>query len=90
MSAAVSSLTPLIATFLAILLLGERITLPILVGTIVITIGTVLLSTSGGRLGFHPWQILWPLISATCFGIVQVIRKMGLDDMGPCSERPST
>jgi uncharacterized membrane protein len=82
-SAAVSSLTPLIATFLAILLLGERVTLPILVGTIVITIGTVLLSTSGERLGFRPWQIVWPLISATCFGIVQIIRKMGLDDMGP-------
>jgi uncharacterized membrane protein len=82
-SAAVSSLTPLIATFLAILLLGERVTLPILVGTIVITIGTVLLSTSGERLGFRPWLIVWPLISATCFGIVQIIRKMGLDDMGP-------
>jgi DME family drug/metabolite transporter len=82
-SAAVSSLTPLIATFLAILLLGERITPPILAGTIVITIGTVLLSTSGGRLGFRPWQIVWPLISATCFGIVQIIRKMGLADMGP-------
>lgn len=82
-SAAVSSLTPLIATFLAILLLGELVTLPILVGTIVITIGTVLLSTSGARLGFRPWLIVWPLISATCFGIVQIIRKMGLDDMGP-------
>jgi uncharacterized membrane protein len=82
-SAAVSSLTPMIATFLAILLLGERVTLPILVGTIVITIGTVLLSTSGERLGFRPWQIVWPLISATCFGIVQIIRKMGLEDMGP-------
>jgi uncharacterized membrane protein len=82
-SAAVSSLTPLIATFLAILLLGENVTLPILVGTVVITIGTVLLSTSGERLGFRPWQIVWPLISATCFGIVQIIRKMGLEDMGP-------
>jgi transporter family protein len=82
-SAAVGSLTPLIASLLAILLLGERVTLPILVGTVVITIGTVLLSTSGERLGFRPWQIVWPLISATCFGIVQIIRKMGLADMGP-------
>ena len=47
-SAAVSSLTPLIATFLAILLLGERVTLPILVGTIVITIGTVGCSRRAG------------------------------------------
>lgn len=82
-SAAVSSLTPLIATILAILFLGERVTLALLVGTTVITIGTLLLSTSGGRLGFRPWQIVWPLLSATCFGIVQIIRKMGLDGMGP-------
>lgn len=82
-SAAVGSLSPLIASLLAILLLGERVTLPILVGTVVITIGTVLLSTSGDRLGFRPWQIVLPLISATCFGIVQIIRKIGLDGMGP-------
>jgi uncharacterized membrane protein len=56
---------------------------PILAGTVVITVGTVLLSTSGARLGFRPWLIVLPLVSATCFGIVQVIRKMGLDGMGP-------
>jgi uncharacterized membrane protein len=82
-TAAVSSVTPLIASFLAILLLGERVTLPILAGTAVIVIGTVLLSTSGQRLGFRPWQIVLPLASATCFGIVAIIRKVGLDDMGP-------
>ncbi|MCC7483471.1 MAG: EamA family transporter [Burkholderiales bacterium] len=82
-SAAVGSLTPLIASLLAILLLGERVTLPILAGTVVIAIGTVLLSTSGRRLGFRPWQIVLPLTSATCFGVVAVIRKVGLSDMGP-------
>jgi len=82
-TAAVSSVTPLIATFLAILLLGERVTPPILAGTAVIVIGTVLFSTSGQRLGFRPWQIVLPLASATCFGVVQIIRKAGLGDMGP-------
>ena len=82
-TAAVGSLTPLIASLLAILLLGERVTLPILAGTVVIVIGTVLLSTSGQRLGFRPWQIVLPLASATCFGVVAIIRKIGLDDMGP-------
>ena len=53
-SAAVGSLTPLIASLLAILLLGERVTLPILVGTVVITIGTVLLSTSGAAPRLSP------------------------------------
>ena len=82
-SAAVGNLTPLIASLLAILLLGERVTPPILAGTVVIVAGTVLLSTSGQRLGFRPWQIVLPLTSATCFGIVAIIRKIGLGEMGP-------
>jgi len=53
------------------------------VGTVVIVVGTVLLSTSGQRLGFRPWQIVLPLTSATCFGIVAIIRKVGLGEMGP-------
>ncbi len=82
-TASVGNLTPLIASLLAILLLGERVTLPIVAGTIVIVAGTVLLSTAGQRLGFRPWQIVLPLTSATCFGIVAIIRKIGLGDMGP-------
>jgi uncharacterized membrane protein len=82
-SAAVINLTPLIATILAIALLGERVTLPIVAGTVVIVAGTVLLSTSGLHLGFAPWMIVFPLTSATCFGIVQVIRKVALGGIGP-------
>jgi uncharacterized membrane protein len=82
-SAAVINLTPLIATILAIGLLGERVTMPIVVGTVVIVVGTVLLSSSGLRLGFEPWMIVFPLASATCFGIVQVIRKVALGGIGP-------
>jgi drug/metabolite transporter, DME family len=81
-SAAVINLTPLIATLLAIVLLDERVTLPIVAGTIVIVVGTVLLSSSGLSLGFRPWMIVFPLTSATCFGIVQVIRKIALGGMG--------
>jgi uncharacterized membrane protein len=82
-SAAVINLTPMIATGLAILLLGERVTLPIIIGTVVIVAGTVLLSVSGKELGFRPWQIVLPLTSATCFGVVAIIRKVGLGEMGP-------
>ena len=82
-SSAVLNLQPLISTVLAILLLGEEVTLPILVGTIVIVGGTVILSTTGGRLGFQPWQIALPLASATCFGVVAILRKVGLSHMGP-------
>jgi len=82
-SSAVGNLTPLIATMFAILLLGERVTAPVIAGTVVIVVGTVLLSASGLHLGFRPWMIVFPLTSAVCFGIVQVIRKIALGGIGP-------
>jgi DME family drug/metabolite transporter len=82
-AAAIGNLQPLIASGLAIALLGERVTLPILAGTMVIVFGTVLLSASGQRMGFRPWQLAFPLLSATCFGVVAVLRKVGLGHAGP-------
>ena len=43
-SAALINLNPLVSTGLAVLLLGEHVTLPILAGTVVIIAGTTLLS----------------------------------------------
>jgi uncharacterized membrane protein len=82
-SAAIVNLNPLIATLLAIALLGERVTVPIVTGTIVIALGTILLSMSGGHLGFRPQLLLFPLLSATCFGMVSILRKIGLGGAGP-------
>jgi uncharacterized membrane protein len=82
-TASISNLTPLIATGLAIVLLGEQVTLPILMGTLVIVTGTVLLSVSGKYVGFHPRHLVHPILSASCFGVVQVIRKVGLVHAGP-------
>jgi drug/metabolite transporter, DME family len=82
-AAALINLNPMIATVLAIVLLGERVTLPIVVGTLVIVLGTVLLSLSGGRVGFAP-RLLWlPILSATFFGMVSILRKLGLGGAGP-------
>jgi uncharacterized membrane protein len=82
-ASAVGNLQPMISTTLAILILGEQVTIPILTGTIVIVVGTVLLSISRGGTGFRPALIVFPLMSATCFGAVQVLRKAGLAHMGP-------
>src|SRR5207249_6260365 len=46
-AAALINLNPFVASALAIALLGERITLPIVVGTVVIVAGTTLLSIGG-------------------------------------------
>jgi uncharacterized membrane protein len=76
------NVTPLVASGLAILLLGEELTVPIVVGTLVIVVGTTLLSTGGQRLGVRPVHLLLPALSAVCFGIVAILRKLALGGMG--------
>lgn len=76
------NVTPLVSSGLAIVLLGERLTGPIVAGTLVIVAGSMLLSSGGHRLGLQPVQLLLPALSATCFGIVAILRKLGLSGMG--------
>jgi uncharacterized membrane protein len=82
-ASALINLTPLVASGAAILFLGERVTLPIVVGTMVIVAGTILLSGSGARAGFAPRHLWLPILSAVCLGGVAVLRKLGLGHMGP-------
>src|SRR5262249_18145080 len=82
-AASINNLSPFISTGLAILLLGERLTLPILAGTCVIVLGTILLSLSGRVVGFRPLHLGYPLLSAFCFGVVAIIRKLGLSYAPP-------
>jgi uncharacterized membrane protein len=72
-----------VATGLAIVLLGEHVTLPILGGTLVIVVGTILLSLSGRYVGFRPRHLVYPFIAASCFGTVAIVRKLGLSTAGP-------
>ena len=73
-AAAILNLSPFISTGLAILLLGERVTLPILLGTLVIVLGTILLSLSGKYVGFRVRHLIYPFLSASCFGLVAIVR----------------
>lgn len=82
-SAALINLAPFISTGLAIILLGEDVTMPILLGTIVIVGGTALLSVGGQRIGLRPALLVIPILSATCFGAVAILRKLGLGGAGP-------
>jgi uncharacterized membrane protein len=82
-AAAVGSLSPLISTLLAIVFLGERVTAPILAGTVVIVLGTALLSSSGRWFMVRPGKLVLPLMSAFCLGVVAVLRKVGLGGMEP-------
>src|SRR5919108_380826 len=82
-SAALINLSPLVASTLAIAVLGERVTAPIIVGTLVIVAGTTLLSAGGRATGVRAVALVLPLLSAVCFGVVAVLRKIGLAGMAP-------
>jgi drug/metabolite transporter (DMT)-like permease len=82
-SSAVINLNPFISSGLAVLLLGERVTVAILAGTVVIVLGTMLLSTTGREVGFRPFDLVIPFLSASCFGVVAILRKLGLSQTGP-------
>ena len=81
-TAALMNTSPLVSSALAILLLGEHVTLPVLVATLVIVGGTTLLST-GRAIGVRPRLLLLPVLSAVCFGVVAILRKVGLGGMAP-------
>jgi uncharacterized membrane protein len=82
-AAPIINLNPFISAGLAILLLGEKVTLPILAGTLVIVVGTILLSMSGRQVGFQSRHLVYPFTAALCFGSVAIIRKLGLSQTGP-------
>ena len=82
-TSALINLSPLASTALAVALLGEHVTLPILLGTVVIVGGTILLSVGGKAVGVRPSLLVFGMGSALCFGIVAVLRKMGLSGAGP-------
>ncbi len=48
-----------------------------------IVLGTILLSQSGRHIGFRVCHLLYPLLSASCFGVVAILRKLGLGYAGP-------
>src|SRR5262249_53285228 len=64
-------------------ILCERVTVPIVIGTLVIVVGTTLLSAGGRSTGIRPVALLLPLTSALCFGVVAILRKIGLMGMTP-------
>jgi uncharacterized membrane protein len=82
-AASIINLNPFIASGLAILVLGEHVTLAMMAGTGVIVLGTTLLSFSRRQVGFQPVDLFYPFLSASCFGTVAIIRKLGLSHAGP-------
>src|SRR5438552_12881059 len=72
--------TPLFSAAMAILFLGEKITLPIVVATLMIIAGITLLSWRSGSMKLAGSAVfLWyPIAASALAGATQVVRKFGL------------
>ena len=72
--------TPLFSAIMAIIFLGEEITLPIIVATVMIIAGIILLSWRSDSMKFAGSAVfLWyPIAASALAGASQVVRKFGL------------
>jgi len=72
--------TPLFSALLAILFLGEQVTLAIVIATFMIIAGIILLSwrASAVKLGGSALYLWYPIAASALAGASQVVRKFGL------------
>ncbi|HEV8719133.1 MAG TPA: DMT family transporter [Candidatus Binatia bacterium] len=72
--------TPLFSAAMAIIFLGEKITLPIIIATLMIIAGIILLSWRSGSVKLAGSAVfLWyPIAASALAGATQVVRKFGL------------
>lgn len=73
------SCSPLFASILAVLLIGESWTTQNFLGTALVIFGVVILSGTGaGKKSWRKMDIIYPLVAAFSFGISSNLRKLGL------------
>lgn len=81
-STSVKNSSPLLTVLLAVILLGEELTLAAAVGSILIVIGILVLSRVEVKGGKGPSRIsyfFYPLMAALCFGISPIFKKIGIN-----------
>ena len=71
--------TPMFSSLMAILFLGEQMTLPIFGGTLLIITGVTVLSHQKSAIGsFRLLYLFYPILASFLVGLSQVARKFGL------------
>lgn len=77
---AVTSTSPLFASFMAFVFLGERLTLGQAVGVAIVVVGVIVLSLSkGGDItGWRLRDLVFPLAASTAFAVGFILRRFGL------------
>ncbi|MBT4046064.1 MAG: EamA family transporter [Rhodospirillaceae bacterium] len=83
LASTLTSTTPLFAAIFGVLLLSEALTLPIIVGTVAVIMGTAVgtaTPTTNGQAGrsWPPWALVFPLGAASLRSVAHVLIRMGL------------
>jgi DME family drug/metabolite transporter len=81
-TATVVSSTPMFATILAIIFLGERPGLPVLCGIALIVSGLMALSWGGEKRSWNRTELLYPLLASFMFASKDVVARWGLGAAG--------
>jgi uncharacterized membrane protein len=79
-SASIVGSNPVFSMLFAVFLLGEKITVSILIGTVLVVAGVVLMTfTNGGeRFSLRKTALFLPILAAVFYGASAPVRKMGL------------
>lgn len=79
----ISEVKPLVSICFAVMLLGEELTFSVCIGSLLIVVGAVVISSSrtGGQIEKRRFlkDLIFPFTAAACFGLAHVFRKLGLN-----------
>lgn len=81
-STSVKNSSPILTVLLAVIVLGEELTFPVAVGSVLIVLGILVLSRVEIKGEERPSRVsyfFYPLMAALCFGINPVFKKIGID-----------
>jgi len=78
-----ANMRPLFGAMIAVVLLGEKLTISIAGATILIIVGAVVISweRSGGQIATK-WSrrdLIFPVLASFCYGLATIMRKLGLN-----------
>ena len=80
-SSALIGTSPLLATFFAILFLGEPLILPVVLGSVLVVVGIALINLKEGNLSIKWDSIYLPVSAAFLYAISNILRKMGTNNL---------
>jgi transporter family protein len=81
-STSIKNSSPVLTVILAVVLLGEELTIPVVAGVALIVIGIFVISHVEAKGGARPDRMgyfLYPLLAALCFGFNPIFKKIGIE-----------